>query len=50
MKKVMFVFAASIFMAACGGSSSEAPKVDSVGVDSTVVVDTVVVAQVDSAK
>ena len=43
MKKVMFVFAASIFMVACGGSSSsEVVTIDTVGVDSTSVKDTVV--------
>jgi ABC-type glycerol-3-phosphate transport system substrate-binding protein len=43
MKKAMLIFAASLTLAACGGSS-EQTSTDSVSVDSTVVVDTTVVA------
>lgn len=43
MKKAMLIFAASLTLAACGGSA-EQTSTDSVSVDSTVVVDTTVVA------
>jgi uncharacterized protein YcfL len=44
MKKAMLIFAVSLTMAACGGSSTEQTSTDSLSVDSTVVVDTTVVA------
>jgi uncharacterized protein YcfL len=43
MKKLMLIFAASLAMAACGGSA-EQTSTDSLNVDSTVVVDTTVAA------
>jgi ABC-type uncharacterized transport system auxiliary subunit len=39
MKKTMLIFAASLTLAACGGSA-EQTSTDSLSVDSTVVVDT----------
>ena len=43
MKKAMLIFAASLTLAACGGSSTEQTSTDSVSVDSAVVADTTVV-------
>lgn len=39
----MLIFAASLTLAACGGSSTEQTSTDSVSVDSAVVADTTVV-------
>jgi len=43
MKKAMIIFAASLTLAACGGSSTEQTSTDSVFVDSVVVDTTEVV-------
>jgi len=42
MKKAMLIFAASLTLAACGGSA-EQPSTDPVSADSTVVADTTAV-------
>lgn len=42
MKKIMFIFAASIFFAACGGSAEQTTQDSTVVADTTVVVDSTV--------